>query len=215
MAADPFSRLRIEYGDEPLARASLPPDPLVLLRDWLAAAEQAGVNEPNGMALATCGRDGQPHCRIVLMKGLDARGPLFFTNKQSDKGEQLRTNPRAAATFWWPAPRNRQVRVTGAVEAASDAVADAYFASRPRRAQLCSASSPQSRSVAGREELEQRVEALANEVGDGPVPRPAHWGGYVLVPAAVEFWQGREGRLHDRFRFTRDGAAWRIDCLAP
>ncbi len=215
MGDDRFSRLRIEYGDAPLDRQHLPTDPLLLCREWLALAEQAGVNEPNGMALATVDRDGQPHCRIVLCKGLDARGFAFFTNKQSDKGAQLAANPRTAATFWWPAPRNRQVRITGMIEAAPEAAADAYFASRPRRAQLCSASSPQSRVVADRDEMERRVEALAQQVGAGTVPRPPHWGGYVLVPAAVEFWQGRDGRLHDRFRYVRDGAAWCIERLAP
>lgn len=215
MAADPFSRLRIEYGDEPMDLASLPADPLVLFQEWLAAAERAGVNEPNGMALATCDRDGQPHCRIVLLKGLDGRGLTFFTNKQSDKGAQLAANPRAAATFWWPAPRNRQVRLVGSVAHADDAAADEYFASRPRRAQLCSAASPQSRVVAGREELERRVEALAAASGAGPIARPPHWGGYMLTPTAIEFWQGRDGRLHDRCRYVAAGGAWRIEQLAP
>ena len=125
------------------------------------------------------------------------------------------TNPRAAATFWWPRPRNRQVRITGTTELVEPEVADAYFQSRPRRAQLCSAASPQSRVVADRDELERRVDALARTVGDGQVPRPAHWGGYRLVPAVIEFWQGRDGRLHDRFRFRRDGAGWVADRLAP
>jgi pyridoxamine 5'-phosphate oxidase len=212
---DTFSRLRIEYGDAPLLRDELPAEPLDLLRTWLAAAEQAGVAEPNGMALATCDATGQPHCRIVLLKAIDVRGLSFFTNKQSDKGAQLAANPRAAATFWWGAPRNRQVRVTGTIEHASADAADLYFGSRPRRAQLCSAASPQSRVVADRDELERRVDALAAQVGDLPVPRPAHWGGYVLVPTAIEFWQGRDGRLHDRFRYLRDGASWRIERLAP
>jgi pyridoxamine 5'-phosphate oxidase len=199
MANDSFSDLRIEYGDEPLRETDVPADPFDLLRSWLDAAAAARVAEPNGMALATCDREGQPHCRIVLL----------------NKGAQLAANARAAATFWWPAPRNRQVRITGRVESASAADADAYFASRPRRAQLCSAASPQSRVVASRDELERRVDALEAQVGNGPVPRPAHWGGFVLVPAAVEFWQGREGRLHDRIRCVRDGAGWRRERLAP
>ena len=118
-------------------------------------------------------------------------------------------------TFWWRAPRNRQVRVVGAVEHAPADAADLYFGSRPRRAQLCSAASPQSRVVADRDELERRVEALSAQLGGLPVPRPAHWGGYVLVPREVEFWQGRDGRLHDRFRYAREGEAWRIERLAP
>lgn len=215
MASDSFSHLRIEYGDVPLDDADVPAEPLRLLRAWLDAAAAAGVAEPNGMALATCDADGQPHCRIVLMKDLDARGVTFFTNLHSDKGTQLAANARAAATFWWPAPRNRQVRLTGSVELVPTAMADEYFGNRPRRAQLCSAASPQSRVVRDRAELEGLVDALAARVGSGPVPRPAHWGGYVLVVDAIEFWQGRDGRLHDRVRCVREGAAWRRQRLAP
>ncbi|MFN6195719.1 MAG: pyridoxal 5'-phosphate synthase, partial [Planctomycetota bacterium] len=145
MSHDPFARLRIEYGDAPLPFETAPAEPLALLAQWLDEAAAAGVGEPNGMALATVDADGQPHCRVVLCKGLGERGVAFFTNRQSDKGAQLAGNPRAAATFWWPAPRNRQVRLTGRIELAADAESDAYFRSRPRRAQLCSAASPQSR----------------------------------------------------------------------
>jgi pyridoxamine 5'-phosphate oxidase len=213
--SDTFAHLRREYGDVPLDQAHLPDDPLVLLRTWLDAAAAAGVAEPNAMALATSGADGAPHCRMVLMKALEPAGLSFFTNHDSDKGHELAANPRAAATFWWTDPRNRQVRVEGAVARASNAAADAYFAGRPRRAQLCSAASPQSREVAGRAELEALVAALAARLGDGPVPRPAHWGGYVLAPEVVEFWQGRDSRLHDRFRYTRAANGWRRVRLAP
>ena len=210
-----FAGLRIDYGDEPLRRAQLPADPAVLFHEWLGAAASAGVSEPNAMALATCDATGQPHCRIVLLKQVDARGFVFFTNKHSDKGRQLAERPRAAATFWWSAPRNRQVRAEGAIEHVPDAEADAYFASRPRLAQLCSAASPQSRPVRDRAELEQQVERLVAAVGDGPITRPAHWGGYVLRPEVVEFWQGRSGRLHDRFRFARAAGSWTVERLAP
>jgi pyridoxamine 5'-phosphate oxidase len=215
MGNEQFPAMRVEYGDAPLTRADMPADPIALFRTWLAAAEAAKVIEPNAMALATCGDDGQPHCRIVLLKLLDDRGFTFFTNKQSEKGQQLLANPRAAATFWWSVPRTRQVRVTGSIEAADEAVSDRYFAARPRRAQLCSAASPQSRRVASRAELEQLVQVLSQQVGDGPVPRPAHWGGYVLVPHAIEFWQGREARLHDRFRYTGTADGWSLERLAP
>lgn len=215
MTADGFYHLRVEYGDTPLDRSDLPDDPFPLFRRWLDAAVAAGVSEPNGMALATVDAEGQPHCRIVLMKGQDDRGLMFFTNRDSDKGRQLAGNPRAAATFWWQAPRNRQVRWSGRIERAADAASDAYFKSRPRRAQLCSAASPQSRVVRDRAELEQAVAALEAAVGDGPVVRPPHWGGYVLLPDCAEFWQGRDGRLHDRFRYQWRDAGWHIDRLGP
>lgn len=207
--------MRVEYGDAPLTRAEMTAEPLSLFAAWLAAARAANVEEPNGMAFATCDADGQPHCRIVLLKLLDERGLTFFTNRDSDKGVQLAGNARAAATFWWSRPRNRQVRITGVVEIVSDAVSDAYFAARPRRAQLCSAASPQSRRITDRAELEQRVEQLAASTGDAPVVRPAHWGGYVLVPQTVEFWQGRDGRLHDRLRYRREASGWHLERLAP
>lgn len=210
-----FAAMRRDYGDAPLDREHIADDPLQTIREWMEAARQAGVSEPNAMALATCGRDGAPHCRIVLCKQIDARGVSFFTNYGSDKGAQLAANARAAATFWWGAPRNRQVRIEGTVLRVPDAESDAYFASRPRQAQLASAASPQSRSLRDRAELEQLVRDLEAKTGDGNVPRPPHWGGYVLAPASVEFWQGRDARLHDRLRFVRDRDSWRVERLAP
>ncbi|MBL8727200.1 MAG: pyridoxamine 5'-phosphate oxidase [Planctomycetes bacterium] len=215
MRDDLFSSMRVEYGDTPLTRADMPAEPMSLFRSWLAAATAANVDEPNAMAFATCDAERQPHCRIVLLKQLDERGLTFFSNRDSDKGTQLAANARAAATFWWQRPRNRQVRLTGSVEPASEAVSDAYFAARPRRAQICSAASPQSRRIDSRAELERRVEALAAATGDAPIARPPHWGGYVLVPDTVEFWQGRDGRLHDRFRYRRGVHGWDLERLAP
>lgn len=215
MPDDAFADLRVDYGDEALRRRDLPDDPIDLFRSWLQAAADAGVREPNAMALATCGSDGMPHCRVVLLKQLDAHGFGFFTNKQSGKGAELRANARAAATFWWVAPRARQVRIEGAVVELPEVDSDAYFDSRPRRAQLCSAASPQSQVVASRAELEGLVDALDREVGDRPVARPAHWGGYALVPERFEFWHGRDARLHDRFRYVRIGDGFEIDRLAP
>ena len=210
-----FSNLRIDYGDEALHRADLPAEPVALFRSWLELAAGAGVREPNAMSLATCDEDGQPHCRVVLLKQLDDSGFGFFTNKLSKKGEQLRVNARAAATFWWVAPCTRQVRIEGVITELPESDAEAYFASRPRRAQLCSAASPQSQVVKDRAELEGYVDALAEQTGEGAVSKPAHWGGYTLRPDRVEFWQGRDGRLHDRFQFVRQGVTWQVDRLAP
>jgi pyridoxamine 5'-phosphate oxidase len=215
MADDAFSDLRIDYGDVGLRRADLPADPIDLFRQWLDLAVAAGVREPNAMSLATCDAAGQPHCRVVLLKHLDANGFGFFTNKQSHKGEQLLANQRAAVTFWWPEPRTRQVRIEGHIQEMSEDIALAYFNSRPRQAQLCSAASPQSQIVKDRAELEGLVQSLADQVGEGAVTKPAHWGGYSLQPERIEFWQGRDARLHDRFQFTRADGAWRIDRLAP
>ena len=215
MSRDQFSALRTDYGDAALRRADLPADPVELFRAWMEEARDAGEPEPNGMALATCGQDGQPSCRVVLLKQLDEHGFGFFTNKQSDKGGQLRANAKAAATFWWKAPRVRQVRIEGVVVELPEADSEAYFRSRPRRAQVCSAASPQSRVVRDRASLEAMVDDVDEASADGDVVRPAHWGGYALRPHRVELWQGRDGRLHDRFRFERDGDAWRVERLGP
>ena len=159
--------------------------------------------------------DGQPHCRIVLCKLVDELGVTFFTNRGSDKGSQLGANPRAAATFWWSQPRDRQVRLTGSVVPAKEELSDRYFASRPRQAQLASAASPQSQVLKSRAELEHLVADLTARVGNGPVTRPPQWGGYTLTPHTVEFWQGRHGRLHDRLRYHRTAHGWTIERLAP
>ena len=198
-----------------LRRGDLLADPVDLLRQWLDSATAAGVRDANAMSLATCDGEGQPHCRMVLLQQLDANGLGFFTNKNSNKGEQLRANARAAATFWWVEPEARQVRIEGVVRELPEADAQAYFSSRSRLAQLCSAASPQSQVVKDRAELEGLVAALAAQFGDGDISRPAHWGGFALLPERVEFWQERRGRLHDRFQYRLDAGAWRIDRLAP
>jgi pyridoxamine 5'-phosphate oxidase len=180
-------------------------DPLELFRLWF---EQGG-GEP--VALATATRDGAPSVRMVLLKGADKRGFVFFTNYESRKGRELAENPCAALLFHWS---GRQVRVEGAVERVSEAESDAYFATRPRGAQLSAVASQQSEPVVSREELEARVAELDAEHPEA-VPRPSHWGGFRLVPESYEFWQHREDRLHDRLRYTREGSGWATQRLAP
>jgi pyridoxamine 5'-phosphate oxidase len=212
--ADRFASIREEYENDGLRRGDLAADPFEQFELWMGAALEAQVPEPNAMVLATSDAAGRPSARTVLLKGSDRSGLVFFTNTASDKGRQLNANPRAALCFLW-LPLHRQVRVEGHAEPVSDAEADAYFSSRPRGAQLASAASPQSAPVADRSVLETRLAAIETELGDAPVPRPAHWSGYRVVPDIYEFWQGREHRFHDRFRYTRSRGGWSIQRLAP
>jgi pyridoxamine 5'-phosphate oxidase len=192
-----------------LHRGDLRPDPLEQFRAWFADA-QGGVETPEAMALATSG----PSVRMVLLKGADQRGFTFYTGYVSRKAVELERDPRAALLFHW-APLGRQVRVEGSVERAPAAESDAYFASRPRGAQLAAAASRQSSVLSGREELEARVAELRREHEGGDVPRPEYWGGYRLRPEAYEFWQHRDDRMHDRFRYRRNDGDWVIERLSP
>ncbi len=194
-----------------LRRSDLDPDPLAQFAAWFLAAGEAGVPVPEAMALATATPDGAPSARMVLLKGFDERGLVFFTSYGSRKGRELAANPRAALLFHWQ-PLGRQVRVEGAVSRVPVDESESYFRSRPLGSRLSAIASDQSEPVAARAELEARVAALE---GDAYPPRPASWGGYVLAPAAYEFWQHRDDRLHDRFRYERDGGGWRIDRLQP
>jgi pyridoxamine 5'-phosphate oxidase len=185
------------------------PDPLSQFRRWLADA-----SDDDRMALATAAADGSPSVRMVLLKGADEEGFLFFTGYESRKGAELEANPRAALLFHW-APLGRQVRVEGTVERVGSAESDAYFASRPRGSQLAASASRQGRVLANRAQLDEAVADLEREYAGRDVPRPEHWGGYRLRPHAYEFWQHRDDRLHDRLRYTRDGDGWRLDRLSP
>jgi pyridoxamine 5'-phosphate oxidase len=191
-------------------------DPDVQFERWFAEARAAGIHEPEAMALATATPDGTPSARMVLLKGHDERGFAFYTNRESRKGGELLVNPRAALLFHWAPPLHRQVRVEGRVERMSDEDSLAYFATRPRVSRLGAWASPQSRPLGSREELERLVADVERRfAAEEELPLPPHWGGYRVVPEAFEFWQGRDGRLHDRARYTRDGGAWRRARLAP
>jgi pyridoxamine 5'-phosphate oxidase len=205
---------RAEYEGRGLDVGDLDPDPIVQFRRWMADAEEAKLVEPTAMALATAGADAMPTNRFVLLRGLDERGFAFYTNHLSEKATELAANPRAALLFGWLA-LHRQVRVSGHVEQFDDAEADAYFAGRPRGSQLGAWASPQSVVVVDRAEIDRLVADAEKRFGDGPVPRPEFWGGYRVRPDAVEFWQGRPNRLHDRLRYRREGDAWVIERLAP
>jgi pyridoxamine-phosphate oxidase len=189
-------------------------DPLEQFRRWFAEAERAEIRAPNAMALATSSQDGAPSVRMVLLKDFDRRGFFFFTGYASRKSSELEANSRAALLFFWD-PLGRQVRIEGSVERISTEESDAYFATRPRGAQLAAAASRQSAVLARREELDERVAALEREHADVDVPRPEHWGGYCVVPETYEFWQHRENRLHDRLRYRREGDSWVIERLSP
>jgi len=204
------------YPDLPLDDAVLEATPYPLFRRWLNAAEAANLPEFNAMALATASIDGKPSCRMVLLRGNDDEGFLFFTNYLSRKGSELAVNPFASLLFFW-APFQRQIRIEGTVRLATSAESDAYFASRPKGHRVGAHVSPQSQVIANREFLKQRMHELERQYQDTEnVPRPEHWGGYRLTPLAIEFWQGRENRLHDRIRYAKlaDGR-WLKQRLAP
>lgn len=190
-------------------------DPIARFRRWYAAAvRHPSILQPEAMALASADRRGRPAVRVVLLKHADAGGFVFYTNADSRKGRELAANPHAAAVFHW-GPLGRQVRVEGPVTQVSDAEADAYWATRPRESQLGGAASAQSAPIASRAALLARYRALARRYRGQPVPRPPHWTGYRIAPAAIEFWTLRPFRMHDRERFTRTRGGWRVARLQP
>jgi pyridoxamine 5'-phosphate oxidase len=189
-------------------------DPMEQFARWYAEAEQAGEREPEAMSLATAGRDGAPSVRFVLLKRFDQDGFVFYTNHTSRKGAEMASNLSVALAWRW-ALLDRQVRVTGLVRSVDDRDSDAYFASRVRGSQIGAWASHQSQVLADRGELEARVAAIEERFAGVDVPRPPWWGGYLVVPETVEFWQGRDDRLHDRCRYTRDVSAWRTERLSP
>jgi pyridoxamine 5'-phosphate oxidase len=211
-----IAALRRDYMQRGLVESDLAADPFQQFGAWFAEALKApGVAEPNAMVLSTASSDGQPRGRFVLLKGFDARGFVFFTNQESAKAQALEENPLAALTFGW-IPMERQVCIEGRVSKMERAAVEAYFATRPRGSRLGAWASPQSEVISGRAVLEKNLaEAEVRFPEETPVPAPPAWGGYLLAPERVEFWQGRTNRLHDRLRYRREGEAWVVERLAP
>ena len=206
--------LRRDYARSELRRDSVDASPIHQFARWLNEALAAELPEPNAMTLATAGQDGKPHARVLLLKGFDDQGFVFYTNYLSAKGRELEHNPQAAMVFLWLA-LERQVRIEGTVSKVSQEQSELYFHSRPYGSQIGAVASHQSQPIASREELDQRAEQLQARYPEAPVPMPEHWGGYRLEPGVIEFWQGRTSRLHDRLRYERRDSGWHIDRLEP
>lgn len=213
MIREEVARLRSEYETTGLIAGEMSDDPITEFESWFDGVLAAGLHEPNTFILATVDADGRPSARAVLMKDLSSQGLVFYTGLTSRKSKAMQANPVAAATFVWT-DLHRQVRFEGHVAMVSDAEADAYFATRPRGAQIAAHASQQSEIVSGREVLDSRYANLAAEF-DEEIPRPGHWGGWRLSPFQVEFWQGRPNRFHDRIRYRREGDDWVKERLAP
>jgi len=209
-----LSGLRQEYAGSPLLEHEVDRHPLLQFGRWFEQAVAAGLPEPNAMTLATVGQEGTPAARVVLLKEVDAQGFVFYTNYLSNKGRELQKHPHAALVFLW-LELQRQVRVEGHAEVISGAESDAYFMSRPPESRLGAIASPQSREIPSREYLEERYGQVRKEYEAKPLTRPHHWGGYRLIPRKMEFWQGRQNRLHDRIVYLKHEADWLIRRLAP
>lgn len=210
-----FADFRKEYMQRGLHESEVDANPFYQFQRWFDDARAATPIEPNAMALATVGNDGRPSLRMVLLKDMDERGFVFYTNYESRKGRELADTPWAALTFFWP-EMERQIRIEGRVEPVSAEESDAYFHSRPVGSQLSASASHQSQVISGREVLEERVAELSAQYQGQEIPRPADWGGFRVIPDTIEFWQGRPNRLHDRLRYRllADGR-WQIERLSP
>jgi pyridoxamine 5'-phosphate oxidase len=209
-----LQNLRQEYRSAELLEQDIDQDPLQQFKKWFEQALEAKLYEPNVMTLATASPSGLPSARIVLLKGFDHEGFTFYTNYDSHKGRELSENPHAALVFFW-AELERQVRIEGLVSKIDPQVSNAYFHSRPKGSQIGAMVSPQSQVIKSRIELENHISILKDQYADQVVPRPEHWGGYIVKPTYMEFWQGRPSRLHDRIRYKLVEGNWIIDRLAP
>lgn len=212
--ATDIAAIRSDYRLASLSETDVLPDPIAQFDVWFDEARRADVAEPNAMCLATASPDGYPSARIVLLKAVDARGFVFYTDYRSQKGRELADNPHAALCFFWQ-PLERQVRIAGAVQRVSREESAEYFLSRPPGSRVGAHASVQSSVLPSREVLEQRVAEVEARYPNGDAPLPDHWGGYRLVPESIEFWQGRSSRLHDRIRYDRRQGAWSRSRLSP
>lgn len=213
MARSP-AKLRSEYTRSGFEESDVATDPLEQFREWFEEALDAGLHEPNAMTIATSTSDGRPSARIVLLKGYDERGFVFYTNYEGRKARELEANPSCTLAFYW-GELERQIRIEGRAARVPDKESDAYFASRPRGSQLGAWTSEQSRTVESRGRLEERLRSLEAEYEGREIPRPPFWGGYRVQPESLEFWQGRENRLHDRLLYARSDGEWKIQRLQP
>jgi pyridoxamine 5'-phosphate oxidase len=207
-------KYRKQYGRQKLIVDKLLDDPMAQFKQWYREAESAGVPEPNTMTLATVSQQGQPTIRVVLLKEITPNGLIFFTNFKSRKGREMEQHPKAALNFYWQL-MERQVRVDGSISKVSDSKSDEYFSTRPRGSQLGAWVSEQSKTIPSRDYLEEQLKQFQARFEDKDIPRPPHWGGYLLTPEQVEFWQGGEDRLHDRIQYTMNQDLWERCRLAP
>jgi pyridoxamine 5'-phosphate oxidase len=206
--------LREEFSSEPLDEKSVPSNPLDIFQKWYKEAQDVKIYEPNAFALATADKNAAPFVRMLLLKGFNDAGFTFFTNYNSHKGIHIFDNPQGAMVFYW-GELERQVRITGSIEKLIDAESDKYFETRPVGSRLGAWASPQSQVIEDRSWLEAKHFEFRQQFKHGQVPRPKNWGGYLLIPDTIEFWQGRPNRLHDRIEYYRDGVDWRIRRLSP